>query len=78
MSKRTIDIPTIDKWTALTGVAKEHGLALTVDYLGPMDLWVVQLFDMQEKLIVSGNGECMRDAVGKVYQGWLQKTGPKL
>lgn len=79
MSNRIFDIPTIEKLTTLLSIAKDNSLAVSIDYLGPnyKDLWIVQLFDMQERLVISANGNSASEAIRRIHENWLIKTAPK-
>lgn len=76
MSNRIIDIPALDKLSAIINIAKEYSLAVSLDFLGNM--WIMQMFDSQERLVISANAETATDVVSKVYENWLKRTAPKL
>lgn len=76
MSNRIIDIPSTDKLSTIISIAKEHSLAVSIDFLG--DLWIMQMFDHQERLVISANAETLTQVVSKVYENWLKRTSPKL
>lgn len=76
MSNRIIDIPTLDKFSTIIVIAKEYSLAVSLDFIG--DLWIMQMFDQQERLVISANAETATEAVNKVYENWLRRTAPKL
>lgn len=76
MSNRIIDIPTLDRFSTIIGVAKEYNLAVSLDFIG--DFWIMQMFDQQERLVISANAETATQVVNKVYENWLKRTAPKL
>lgn len=79
MSNRIFDTPTVDKLTTLVNIAKENSLAFSIDYLGPSrdELWIIQLFDVQERLVISANGKTAMEAIRRIHENWLIKTAPK-
>lgn len=79
MSNRILDASSVDKLSTLVSIAKENGLAVSIDYLGGSrdDLWIIQIFDLQERLVVSANGKSAMEAVRKIHEGWFTKTSPK-
>ncbi len=79
MSNRIIDAPSAEKLSTLIGIAKDNTLAVSIDYLGGSknDLWIIQIFDMQERLVVSANGKTMIEAVRRIHENWFNKTAPK-
>lgn len=78
MSTRIIDIQSLEQLSALVEIAKDSGLAISIDYMPQLEAWIIQLFDAQERLIVSANAKNPNDAIRKVYSNWFSKTGPKL
>lgn len=78
MSTRIIDIQSLEQLSALVEIAKDSGLAISIDYMPQLEAWIIQLFDAQERLIVSANAKNPNDAIRKVYNNWFSKTGPKL
>lgn len=76
VSNRIIDIPTLDRFSTIIGVAKEYNLAVSLDFIG--DFWIMQMFDQQERLVISANAETATQVVNKVYENWLKRTAPKL
>lgn len=76
MSNRILDIPSIDKLSTIISIAKEHSLAVSIDFLG--DLWIMQMFDHQERLVISANAETASQVISKVHENWLKRTSPKL
>lgn len=79
MSNRIIDAPSVEKLSTLIGIAKDNSLAVSIDYLGGAknDLWIVQIFDIQERLVVSANGETLMEAIRRIHENWFNKTAPK-
>jgi hypothetical protein len=79
VSNRIIDAPSAEKLSTLIGIAKDNTLAVSIDYLGGSknDLWIIQIFDMQERLVVSANGKTMIEAVRRIHENWFNKTAPK-
>lgn len=79
MSNRIFDAPTVDKLTTLVNIAKENSLAFSIDYLGASrdGLWIIQLFDVQERLVISANGKTAMEAIRRIHENWLIKTAPK-
>ena len=79
MSNRIFDAASVDKLSTLIGIAKDNSLAVSIDYLGGSrdDLWIVQIFDLQERLVVSANGKSAMEAIRKIHDNWFTKTAPK-
>jgi hypothetical protein len=79
VSNRIIDAPSVDKLSTLVSIAKDNGLAVSIDYLGGArnDLWIIQIFDMQERLVVSANGKSLIEATRRIHENWFVKTAPK-
>lgn len=76
MSNRILDISTLDKLSTIIGVAKEYSLVVSLDFLG--NLWIMQMFDIQERLVISANAPTAGEVVNKVHEDWLKRTSPKL
>lgn len=76
VSNRIIDFSALDKLSTIVSIAKEHGLAISIDFIG--DLWIVQMFDQQERLVISANADNPSSAISKVHENWLRKTAPKI
>ena len=76
MSNRILDIPTLDRFSTVISVAKEYSLAVSLDFLGNM--WIMQMFDSQERLVISANAPTAAEVVNKVHEDWLKRTAPKL
>lgn len=79
MSIRIIDASSADKLSTLVSIARDNNLAVSIDYLGSSrdDLWIVQIFDIQERLVVSSNGKTLIEAIRKIHENWFTKTAPK-
>lgn len=79
MSNRIIDAPSVEKLSTLISIAKDNSLAVSIDYLGGAknDLWIIQMFDLQERLVVSANGKNLMEAVRRIHENWFNKTAPK-
>lgn len=79
MSNRIIDTPTVDRLSALVAIAKENGLALSIDFMGALNknLWIIQLFDAKERLVISANGTTAIEAINRIHANWFTKTAPK-
>jgi hypothetical protein len=83
-AKRLFDVATTERLALLTAVAIEHGLSLSIDLLGPYAAsktqgkwWIVQLFDQDEKLVVTGRGSTPHDAVHTAHQAWIARGNPR-
>lgn len=76
MSNRIIDIPALDKLSTIISIAKEYSLVVSIDFLG--DLWIMQMFDTQERLVISANAQTATEVINKVHENWLKRTSPKL
>lgn len=76
MSNRILDIPTLDRLSTVISIAKEYSLAVSLDFLGNM--WIMQMFDSQERLVISANAATAGEVVNKVHEDWLKRTAPKL
>lgn len=79
MSNRIIDSSSADKLSALISIAKDNSLAVSIDYIGSAkdDLWIVQIFDLQERLVVSSNGKSLIEAIRRIHENWFNKATPK-
>jgi hypothetical protein len=79
VSTRIIDGSSADKLSTLVSIARDNNLAVSIDYLGSSrdDLWIVQIFDIQERLVVSSNGKTLIEAIRKIHENWFTKTAPK-
>lgn len=79
MSNRIFDAASVDKLSALISIAKDNSLAVSIDFLGNSKdgMWIIQIFDLQERLVVSGNGKTAIEAIRKVHDNWFSKTAPK-
>ncbi len=79
MSNRIFDASSVDKLSTLISIAKDNSLAVSIDYLGGSrnDLWIIQIFDIQERLVVSANGKTAMEAVRRIHESWFAKTAPK-
>lgn len=75
MSNRILDVSSLEKLSTLIGIAKENSLAVSIDYLS--DLWIAQMFDLQERVVVSTSGKSMNEVVQRLHQCWFAKTAPK-
>jgi hypothetical protein len=75
MSNRIVDISAIDKLSRLITLAKEENLALSMDFLGCASepVWIVQVFDLQERLVVSVRDLLLGDAIDRVYDNLFAK-----
>jgi hypothetical protein len=38
----------------------------------------MQMFDQQERLVISANADTATEVVNKVHEDWLKRTSPKL
>lgn len=81
MSNRILDISAIDKLTTLTSIARENGLSISLDLLGTsakqkvnQETWIVQIFDEEERLVVSARGSTAIEAIRQIYDNWFQKN----
>jgi hypothetical protein len=77
-TNRIIDSSSAEKLSTLVDILRDHDLAISMDYLGQRNLWIVQIFDAQERLVVSTNSENLNDAIRRTYENWFTKTNPKL
>jgi hypothetical protein len=76
VSNRIIDIPALDKLSTIISIAKEYSLAVSIDFMG--EFWIMQMFDQQERLVISANAETATQVINKVHENWLKRTSPKL
>lgn len=76
MSNRILDISSLDKFSTIINIAKEYSLAVSLDFMG--DFWIMQMFDTQERLVISANAQTATEVVDKVHENWLKRTSPKL
>lgn len=65
MANRILDIPTLDKLSWLVKFVKESGFALSLDYvaLGSRDLWILHVYDDQERLIASSSASTVIETI---------------
>jgi uncharacterized membrane protein YqjE len=79
VSNRIFDTPSVDKLSTLVAIARDNGLAMSIDFLGGCkdNLWIIQIFDSQERLVVSANAKTVIEAVSKIHTNWFVKTSPK-
>lgn len=79
MSNRIFDASSVEKLSTLINIAKENSLAVSMDYLGSSKdgLWIIQIFDLQERLVVSANAKTAVEAIRKIHDNWFSKTAPK-
>lgn len=81
MSNRILDVSSLDRLTTLASIARENGLAIAIDLLGTSakqkvntETWIVQIFDEEERLIVSGRGKTAIEAVRQAHDNWFNKN----
>ena len=84
MSNRIFDVSAIEKLSTLVSIAKDNGLAVSIDFIGSSpkhkidgETWIVQIYDEQERLVVSANAKTANEAVRKVHENWFAKTSPR-
>jgi hypothetical protein len=79
VSNRIFDASSVEKLSTLINIAKENSLAVSMDYLGSSKdgLWIIQIFDLQERLVVSANAKTAVEAIRKIHDNWFSKTAPK-
>lgn len=75
---RLIDFSSSEKLFALVQIIRDSNIAFSIDFLGHRKIWILQIFDAQERLVVSANGEDLNETIRKVYENWFAKTGPKI
>jgi len=85
MSNRILDVTAIDRLSTLAAIARDNGLSISIDFLNTenkngvgTDLWIVQVFDHDERLIVSGRGKSAIEAIKHVHENWFAKHSPKV
>lgn len=85
VSIRILDTANVDRLSQLTAIARENGLAISIDLIGTSakhsiskETWIVQIYDDSERLIISGRGRCLNDAVRAAHESYFSKTAPKL
>lgn len=76
-TSRILDFSSLEKLSTLVSIIRDSHLALSMDYLGHRNLWIVQIFDAQERLVVSTNGEDINDVIKRLHNDWFSKTAPK-
>jgi hypothetical protein len=79
VSNRIFDASSVEKLSTLINIAKENSLAVSMDYLGSSKdgLWIIQIFDLQERLVVSATAKTAVEAIRKIHDNWFSKTAPK-
>ena len=79
MSNRIFDASSVDKLSTLISIAKDNDLAVSIDFIGNSKggLWIVQIFDAEERLVVSANGKTAVEAIRKLHDNWFSKAAPK-
>lgn len=73
---KLINTSSSEKLFALTGIARDSGLAISMDYISSRDLWILQMFDSQERLVVSANGVSLGDVIDRLHENFLKATSP--
>jgi hypothetical protein len=76
---RFFDVATCEKLSTLLAIAIENGFAFSFDFLGPYAgvpgrWYIVQLMDMDEKVVVTGRGKDPAEAVSELHERWLAKN----
>jgi hypothetical protein len=74
---RLIDAATAEKLSSLYTHALTNGLTLSLDFNGyrsPETLWIIQMWDEQERIVVSGRGKDARDAIMSLHDKWIKKN----
>ncbi|MFN4894192.1 MAG: hypothetical protein ACK5HO_00225 [Pseudomonadota bacterium] len=84
MLTRIFDAPSVDKLSTLVSIAKDNGLAVSIDFIAgsrkskiDTEIWIVQIYDKDERLVVSANGKTANDAIRRLHENWFSKTAPK-
>jgi hypothetical protein len=85
MSNRILDVTAIDRLSTLAAIARDNGLAISIDFLSSdtkngvgSDVWIVQVYDYEERLVVSGRGKSAVEAIKHVHDNWFAKHLPKV
>lgn len=84
MSNRIFDASSVDKLSTLVKIAKDNGLAISIDFMGTSpghniygETWIIQIYDEKERLVISANAKTANDAIRKVHENWFTKTSPR-
>lgn len=75
MSNNIFYNSSINKLANIVEIAKENSLAVSIDYCA--DLWILQIFDLQERLIITANDKNPNFAINKLFDGWMARTSLK-
>lgn len=85
MSNRILDVTAIDRLSTLAAIARDNGLSISIDFINTenkngvgVDLWIVQVYDNDERLVVSGRGKSAVEAIKVVHENWFAKHLPKV
>lgn len=78
---RAFDVSTAEKLSVILAAATENGLAFSFDFLGPYARvpgrwYIAQLFDLEDRCVVSGRGKDPNEAVAELLERWLAKGLP--
>ena len=76
---RLFDVQTADRLSTLHAFALEHGQRVNIDFDGyrvPSAWWIIQLFDHEERDIISARGKTLAEAVADLHERWLAKGLP--
>lgn len=85
MSNRILDVTAIDRLSTLASIARENGLSISIDLIGNSpkakinsETWIIQVFDEEERIVVTGRGRSAMEAVKVVHENWFNKHAPKV
>lgn len=73
MSNRILDVSSLDKLAVLAKVATDNCLAISIDYLGASSVWIAQIFDDKERVVVTASGKTAVSAVQALHANWFSK-----
>jgi hypothetical protein len=73
MSNKILDVGSLDKLAVLARVARENCLAISLDYIGQSSVWIAQIFDDKERVVVTANGKTAVDAIQALHGNWFAK-----
>jgi hypothetical protein len=71
--RRLLDVPTAEKFSHLHNHALDRGMAIDVNFDAlrePKYAWLVQLFDPQERIVVTGRGKDLPTAMSEAHDRW--------
>lgn len=79
MRQRLFDAATAEKLSVLHSHAHEENLCVCINYCNARDpsvAWIIQLFDDEDRVLVTGRGGTLDVAVAEVHDRWRARSNP--